>query len=1003
MANVTQNVLIDFQVDDSALVSSTDRLEEMGKTEKKNTEEFKKANEEIKAKAKATESAAAAARKEAAAIEAQKKAKEAAAAAEKKAGDEIKKSTEETKKQAKAIEAVNEASKKIDSTGKVTRKTLEDLTTTVKQMPKEVQKAFQQGINEELKKAGVEAQEFEQALNNAVTEPQAQTKSLRAQLKEMTLQLAEMKLRGEDNTEAYRQLATEAGNLKDTIGDAAQEVNNFASDTSTFDGLIQSVQGIAGGFAVAQGAAALFGNESEELQKTLLRVNAAMAILQGLQQLQTVFQKESSAAKLADIIVTRAQTAAQVAFNFVVGTSTGLLKAFRIALAATGIGLLVIGLIELVSAFSDTEDSLDAVNDKIETQRHLIESLTRAINDNADIAVAKAELAGAKESELIVIRGRALVAQRKEVLAVQKVQIEFQSTLDQTSEAWASLNAEIQANTDLIASIDQELVLKDLELQKQRAKERQEDIERQNQEAKQAAEDAKRRREDRLQKEKEARAADFKDYKAGIELQLLAVEKGTQEEIEIRKNLLRAELQIELDNEKLTNNQRKLLIQQFFKDRLDLQKKFNDDQNKMNLADILSGINADLAQLEIAEDKKLEFQINAIKIASYLELAEAEGNASKIAEIEARRDKEIRDARIASITSIAEYEIALASAGNGPTRRRLEQVAQDADEEFDIRLEAIERLNELEQTAITRRIDALNEQRREQLISQKDYDLQYAQLLDQQTQAFETAEQAKTRILEEESAKRREKTIRDIEQAISYAETAVDVISSIYDLQNEREDNDLNEKKARLKELQEAGAITEKEAITRQKKIEAEEKQLRQRQAQRDKQIAVFNAALAIPRAILTGLAQGGPIAAAIYGAIAAAQFAIVAARPIPKFGKGKKDKYEGPAIVGETGPELIESGGRMYVADKETKIWLNRDDKVYNPRETEEMLTGAKMNSQIPVTVTGKKAEKIDYDKVGKSIAKHLETNIFVDGVQAAKVSKQAFTNYLDSRRAKK
>ena len=38
-----------------------------------------------------------------------------------------------------------------------------------------------------------------------------------------------------------------------------------------------------GGFAAAQGAIALFGGESKELEETLVKVNGALALLNGVQ------------------------------------------------------------------------------------------------------------------------------------------------------------------------------------------------------------------------------------------------------------------------------------------------------------------------------------------------------------------------------------------------------------------------------------------------------------------------------------------------------------------------------------------------------------------------------------------------------------------------------------------------------------------------------------------------------------------------------------------------
>src|SRR4029079_19681814 len=99
--------------------------------------------------------------------------------------------------------------------------------------------------------------------------------------------------------------------------------------------------------------------ESKDLQQTLLRVNAAMAVLQGLQQIQNVLQKESAASILANTIATKAQSAALAVYNFIVGTSTGLTKAFRIALATTGIGVIVIALIELVKVLNKSNHEME--------------------------------------------------------------------------------------------------------------------------------------------------------------------------------------------------------------------------------------------------------------------------------------------------------------------------------------------------------------------------------------------------------------------------------------------------------------------------------------------------------------------------------------------------------------------------------------------------------------------------------------------------------------------
>ncbi len=142
-----------------------------------------------------------------------------------------------------------------------------------------------------------------------------------------------------------------AGKAKDKINDLNQAIKNTSSDTRKLDGVVQVTQGIASGFAAAQGAAALFGNSGKKLEETLLKVQAATALATGVQQLGNLVQKESAASML--ILST-----ATSAYSLVVGTATGAMKIFRLALAATGIGLIVIAVAALIENFDKVKNGL---------------------------------------------------------------------------------------------------------------------------------------------------------------------------------------------------------------------------------------------------------------------------------------------------------------------------------------------------------------------------------------------------------------------------------------------------------------------------------------------------------------------------------------------------------------------------------------------------------------------------------------------------------------------
>ena len=199
-------------------------------------------------------------------------------------------------------------------------------------------------------------------------------KSLTGQLKGLKQELANLEIAGQDGTAAFNDLLIAAAKLEDQIGDTRAKVKILASDTFKFDAAVGATQALASGFELAQGAAALFGSESEDLQKAIVKITAATAVANGVQQLANLIKDESA-------IKTAVLTAGQSAYTFVVGTSTGALKAFRIALAATGIGLLVIGLIALVENFEAVKDAINGTNDTSRALAETLEDTKKALGD----------------------------------------------------------------------------------------------------------------------------------------------------------------------------------------------------------------------------------------------------------------------------------------------------------------------------------------------------------------------------------------------------------------------------------------------------------------------------------------------------------------------------------------------------------------------------------------------------------------------------------------------
>ena len=148
--------------------------------------------------------------------------------------------------------------------------------------------------------------------------------------------------------------------------------------------------------------------------------------------------------------------------------------------------------------------------------------------------------------------------------------------------------------------------------------------------------------------------------------------------------------------------------------------------------------------------------------------------------------------------------------------------------------------------------------------------------------------------------------------------------------QQEKNEEAGEEEKERIEDLVESGVITKEEGEARKraadkatadknKELEKQKAELEQRQAKWQKANSIVQTTIATSLAIMMALAQAGPIVgavlAAVIGAMGAAQVAMIAAQPIPKYAKGTDNHPGGLAIVGDGGrQEVIETDNGAYI-----------------------------------------------------------------------------------------
>lgn len=113
-------------------------------------------------------------------------------------------------------------------------------------------------------------------------------KSLRTELKELTMQMAQMLADGVDPTsEAFLQVAERAGALKDAMEDAKDTIKDYSNDTQGLTQGISVIETAVGGWQALEGAMSAFGMESEDAAKATQKLMGIMSLMNGIQKVST--------------------------------------------------------------------------------------------------------------------------------------------------------------------------------------------------------------------------------------------------------------------------------------------------------------------------------------------------------------------------------------------------------------------------------------------------------------------------------------------------------------------------------------------------------------------------------------------------------------------------------------------------------------------------------------------------------------------------------------------
>lgn len=226
---------------------------------------------------------------------------------------------------------------------------------------------------------------------------------IRKQLKELRTAMLQV---GEGSAE-FDKLAMAAGELKEKMNEANEAVAAFNPDA------LEAVGNFAGkaasGVSLVTGAMGLFGEQSKETEKALLKVQSAMAFAQGIQGIKGLGRAFTNL------------------FNII---SANPVAAFAIAIAALGTALY-----KVYQAQQDANSELAKATREYERQKEA----TAALSREYDRQVSLLEAQGASTEEVIAVKRKLIEAQIAEAQASLKVNELKVQEVQNNESLWESL------------------------------------------------------------------------------------------------------------------------------------------------------------------------------------------------------------------------------------------------------------------------------------------------------------------------------------------------------------------------------------------------------------------------------------------------------------------------------------------------------------------------------------------------------------------------------------
>ena len=847
---------------------------------------------------------------------------------------------------------------------------------------------------------------------------------------------------GKELQQKIDEMIQKASTLKDAMADVQDSVSKGASDTFTFDAISQGIDAIVSSMGAATGATHLLGMSDKELEEIQTDLQAAFVISNSIIRIQTALQKQSSlmkgvaaiqeaalvkatnlntAAQGKNIIVTKAATVAQAAFNLVAKANPYVLLAMALVTVVGALALYAKGT-------ANASENQKRLNEYEKEYREYLEYKSRTliqVNDEnikglqRELEIAKSRKASLSETrtledeiykERLIRNNKLLGFYSEEVHNIDQNKDKLEQYKDQLNRVYQAIrdeHKEVSIDLNLNGKISKKKVQDAKELLQQKINETEEKIQigvelaTENKDLKSEQERIRNQRieENRQIADKEKslirKAEDEKVQLIGdgFTRQRLQTAASFQRRIEDLKQQLKTESNLTVKGKQAINDQIKALEQQQAKNLEDINRKQQQAEleeyrrtqdvvisiqeegveKKKKIAWVeyerqVKDLQDQIMNDDILTPKQIKYLYDRIKLLGEQyqkekaqiiidennRLAEAEiSNLSTSALNEQNiLDKKYKEGKISRENYEKESLAITAKYSKEAIRLQIAQAEAEL-AELDVNSERAKELQDAIDNLKTQ-LDNLNIgtfDEKDKAIAEFTNALQNMQSVAQDSLG-NTADifSAFTDIINKftesgvsnfgkfwEELDPTEKASMILQATAQLMNGITSIMTSAFDarieqIEEEQEKNEEagEEEKERIEDLVNSGVITKEEGESRKRAAEVRTKQkhdelekqkadLEQKQAKWQKANSIIQTTIATSQAIMKALAEAGPFAgpilAAVIGAMGAAQVAIIASQPIPKYAKGTDNHPGGLAIVGDGGrQEVIETDNGAYI-----------------------------------------------------------------------------------------